>query len=131
MDKADAVYDMGDKIEFALKWNSKRAFDSMQMRIGIFTASQMAVGIAFSEKFSVVQGENTQKFVLDISTLLPGRYCLELIMVEFDDREVQVKHDVVDRDIIIFEIQVTQSGKIINGFNSSWGYYMLPEVECN
>ena len=130
MDKINAVYDMGDKMEFVLKWTAKIAFDSMQMRIGIFTVSQMAVGITFSEKFAVNEGENEQKFVIDISRLLPGRYCLELIMTEVDDAGMLVKHDVLNRDVLMFEVQATEEKKIFRASNSTWGFYELSEVVC-
>lgn len=130
MNKVNAVYDTGEKLEFVLEWNAQQAFKDMQMRMGIFTVSQAAVGISFSEKFNVVQGKNSKRFILDISSLLPGNYCLELILVELDNRGTQVKHDVMSRDSIMFEIQVAKDSKEYNGINSSWGYYRLPEAKC-
>lgn len=130
MDRVNALYDMGDKLQFSLTWNAREEFKEMQMRIGVFTASQMAVGISFSEKFNVVKGENINQFELDVSNLLPGRYCLELIMIQFDNRGMQVKHDVLNRDVIMFEIQVEKNKKEFNEVNSSWGYYKLPETKC-
>ena len=130
MDKLDGVYDMGDSLTLTLNWTAKRAFDEMRMRIGIFTVSQMAVGITFSERFPVKQGENKQRFVIDISRLLPGRYCLELIMTEVDHSGMLVKHDVLNRDVLMFEVQVTEEQKVFRAANSSWGYYAIPEVQC-
>jgi len=130
MSKINAVYDMGEKMEFSLQWMSKRAFDSMKMRIGIFTVSQMAVGITFSEEFGVKEGENTQKFVVDTSRLLPGKYCLELIMTEVDDAGMLVKHDVLNRDVLMFEIQATEEKKMFRASNSTWGFFELPETIC-
>ena len=129
-DKLNAVYDMGDKLTMTLHWTAKQAFDTMQMRIGIFTVSQLAVGITFSEAFSFREGENTQKFELDISRLLPGRYCLELIMTEIDNSGMQVKHDVLGRDVLMFEIQVTDEKKIFRASNSTWGFVELPQTKC-
>ncbi len=129
-DKPDAVYSMGDKLMLTLKWTAKQAFDRMKMRIGIFTVSQLAVGITFSEDFSVKEGKNGQCFAIDISNLLPGRYCLELIMTELDNAGMQVKHDVLNRDVLMFEIQATDEKKIFRASNSTWGFYELPNAIC-
>ena len=130
MDKPEALYDMGEKMSFTLTWAAKESFDNMRMRIGIFTVSQFAVGITFSEPFSVKEGINTQKMEIDISRLLPGRYCMELIMTQVDNSGMLVKHDVLNRDVLMFEIQTTEEKKVFRASNSSWGFYELPETIC-
>ena len=126
----NGVFDMGSKMEFKLAWVSKQPFNSMKMRIGIFTVSQMAIGISYSQEFSCKKGNNENIFTLDISRLLPGRYCLELIMTEIDDHGNLVKHDVINRDVVMFEIEVTEEKKVFRASNSTWGYYELPETTC-
>jgi hypothetical protein len=64
-------------------------------------------------------------FILDISRLLPGRYCLELLMVEIDNNGLVVKHDVLNRDVIMFEIIVGENKKVFHAANESWGFYEL------
>lgn len=126
---SDGVFEMGDKIDFSLLWSSKCDFDKMKMRIGIFTVSQMAVGISYSQEFSGKVGDNQTDLSLDISRLLPGRYCLELIMTEVDDGGTLVKHDVIDRDVLMFEVVASEEKKIFRASNSTWGYYELPETK--
>ena len=130
LDKPDALYDMGDKLTMTLGWTAKQAFDDMKLRIGIFTVSQMAVGITFSQDFSVAAGENCRKFEIDISRLLPGKYCFELIMTQMDNRNIQVKHDALGRDIIMFEVQPARNKKNFGDVNSSWGFFELPDTIC-
>lgn len=127
----NGVFGMGSKMEFKLVWNSKQAFNTMKMRIGIFTLSQMAVGISYSQEFSGKEGKNENAFTLDISRLLPGRYCLELIMTEIDDHGNLVKHDVINRDVVMFEVEATEEKKVFRASNSTWGYYELPDATCN
>lgn len=124
----DGVFDMGSIMNFTLHWNSKKEFDKMKMRIGIFTVSQMAVGISYSQEFSGNVGDNKTDISLDISRLLPGRYCLELIMTEIDNNGMLVKHDVINRDVLMFEVVATEEKKVFRASNSSWGYYELPEA---
>lgn len=128
MESDNATYTMGDKLAFTLKWFSNKKFNELKMRIGIFTVSQIAVGITFSEKFASEKGENENRFVMDISRLLPGKYCLELIMVEESENGMLVKHDVLFRDSLMIEIVTDDSRKVFRGYNSSWGYYELPET---
>lgn len=125
----DAVFEMGTKIDFTLSWSAKKDFDKMQMRIGIFTTSLLAVGISFSECFKGAKGENKTRLELDTSRLLPGRYCLELLMVEIDERGLVVKHDVLNRDVIMFEIVVGEDKKVFHASNESWGFYELPSAK--
>ena len=99
------------------------------MRIGIFTVSQLAVGITFSEEFSSACGKNVCDFLVDISKLLPGKYCLELIMVEEDQNGMLLKHDVLFRDDVMIEIQVPEDNKVFKAYNDSWGFYELPATQ--
>ena len=129
MDSETAVYNMGEKLRFALEWDSKQTFAKLKMRIGIFTVSQLAVGITFSEEFVAVEGHNSCNFEIDIARLLPGKYCLELIMVEEGNNGVLLKHDVLFRDNVMIEIQVPEENKVFKAYNASWGFYELPNTK--
>ena len=129
-DKLNAVYDLGDKLALDLKWTSKQAFSAMKLRICIAIANQQAVGISFSEDFAVHQGENEQRFLVDISRLLPGRYCMELMMTELDDAGMQIRHDGLSRDALLFEVRPTGDDRIFQTPNPAWGSYRLPETLC-
>ena len=67
---------------------------------------------------------------VNVSKLLPGRYCLELIMTQMDNHCVLVKHDVLDRDVLMFEIQATEEKRVFQFANSTWGIYELPQTVC-
>lgn len=128
MDKADAIYDMGDKMNMTLYLSSKQVFEHMKLRVGIFTTSQIAVGITISQDYKVRLGNNALTFQIDISRLLPGRYCLELIMMEVDDSNILVKHDALNRDVVLFEICATDAKRLFKASNSTWGFYELPDT---
>ena len=130
-DQPNAQYTMGDKLAMTLHWTAKQSIDAMKLRIGIYTMSQVAVGISFSQEFSVVEGENSKKFTVDISRLLPGKYCFELIMTQMDNRNIQVKHDVLNRDVIMFEVQAAKEKKNFGDVNASWGFFELSETLCD
>lgn len=126
LDKNTSVYAMGEKMKFKIKWFSSQNFDHMTMRMGIFTAGQVAAGISFSEEFIGNPGENETTFAFDISHLIPGRYYLELIMNEISDDGVWFKHDAIGRDVIPFEITVSEKKPVFHLKNESWGYIELP-----
>lgn len=130
MDKPNALYDMGEKMTMTLSWNAMQDLDTMKLRIGIFTVSQLAVGITFSQDFFVNEGQNCRKFEIDISRLLPGKYCFELILTQMDGRDKQVKHDVLNRDVILFEIQPAKGKQNFGDVNAAWGFFELPETLC-
>ena len=130
LDNTSAIYNMGDNLLLTLYWTANQTFAEMRMRIGIYTVGQTPVGIMFSDAFMTKEGQNRQTFLLDISQLLPGRYCLELIMIEMDDRNIQVKHDALNRDILIFEIRTTEESKKYNMTNYSWGHFAFPDAKC-
>ena len=50
-------------------------------------------------------------------------------MVEIDERGLVVKHDVLNRDVIMFEIVVGEDKKVFHASNESWGFYELPSAK--
>ena len=130
LDKPDAIYTMGDKLTMTLRWTAKQSFDDMQLRIGLFTISQLGVGVSFSEKFHVHAGENEQSFQVDISRLLPGKYCAELLLTEIDESCLFVKHDVLNKDALMFEVLPIDGKKVYRVSNPTWGFYELENTIC-
>lgn len=121
-DKTNATYQMGSTIKIGLEWIAKVNIPKAMLRLVISTASQLPVGVSFSEAFSVCAGQNKSTFLLDVSQLLPGRYCMELTAIEFDSNANMVKHDVLERDSIQFEIYASEEKNLYRGDNPSWGY---------
>lgn len=123
------VFSMGDSIRLRLSWSAKRKLDRLKLRIGVFTADQTAVGIAYTDPFVCEEGEHEQIFSLDVSRLLPGKYCLGLMMVERDHAGNEVKHDEVNREVIMVEIHQTDGRSKLKA-SPTTGYYQLPTITC-
>lgn len=51
-------------------------------------------------------------------------------MMETDDSGMQVKHDVLNREVLMFEVQPTEEKKLFRAANATWGFYELPQTEC-
>ena len=128
VDKRAWSFFMGEKMCFSIDWLSKRKFEKMMVRIGVWSVNGYAVGIAYSEVFSGETETKTQ-FTLDISNLLPGKYYLELILLEVDEYGGQVKHDCI-REAIPFEVVVNPNNPIYQASNKSWGFIEFPNVKA-
>ena len=128
-DQPHAVYDMGSKLVLELRFTARQAFDSIKMRFGILTPSLQAIGISFSGVFAAAEGENQRTFTVDVSQLLPGRYCLELILAEADLRGSHVIHDAIHRDVLMFEICPSDDKPLFRATNATWGFYALPDAQ--
>lgn len=131
LNSKNGQFDMGDVMRFRLSWVSQCSFEQLHLRIGLFTIGQTAVGISFSEPFKAPEGENERDFTFDISKLLPGKYCLELLMVEIDEEGNQVKHDVTNREVIIFEVELTEDKQVFRKAKACWGFVELPSAKEN
>lgn len=119
--KDRCLYYMGEKMQFELSWSAKRKFETMNLRVGVWSANGNPVGISYSEQFSGDEKQlNKTKFDLDISKLLPGKYNLELILTELDAQGAFGKQDVLN-EVICFEVIVPEDKPVYNGCNSSWG----------
>jgi len=122
------VYLMGEKMQFELVWKATRLFNNASLRIGVWSVNGYAIGISYSESFSGDSNTiNKNTIELDISRLLPGRYYLELILLEIDNNQQAIKQDCI-REAIPFEIAVNPDDTLFRSANSSWGFYELPNA---
>ena len=128
-DDPNATYFMGTPMKLGLVWTAKSDFTDAMIRFVISTVGQLPVGVSFSECFPVHSGKNSATFMIDISHLLPGRYCMELTAIEFDQSGTMVKHDVLNRDAIQFEVCVTEEKYLYRGNNPTWGNIELKEAK--
>ena len=123
--KDRSLYYMGERMQFELSWTAKRKFSNMNLRVGVWSVNGNPVGISYSENFSGDEKQlNKTKFELDISTLLPGKYNLELILTELDAQGAFGKQDVLN-EAICFEVIVPEDKPVYNGFNNSWGHIVF------
>ena len=127
-------YEMGEKMHFLLRWSCELELPPMQMRIGVWTSDKKAVAISYSNEFQGKtrgnnQYENKTKVELDISRLEPGRYTLEVILLEiFEDGNFQ-KHDAL-RETIAFSVKASSERPLYTNYNNSWGYVEIPPAKA-
>ena len=117
--------EMGDCLRFVLSWTAHKQFDHLRLRVGIWSADGNAVAISFADFQPIGKGMHESRVCMDVSRLIPGRYSLELLLIEVDKNELITKQDVL-RDVIAFEIHATEDHQIYRSYTKDWGYMELP-----
>lgn len=115
---------MGDMLLFRLNWRAYKQFSHLCLRVGTWSADGIAVAISFADIPDVKEGENQTIVRLDISHMVPGKYSLELLLIEVDENGQAVKQDVL-KDAIAFEILIDATRKLYHAYNRDWGYMEL------
>lgn len=101
-----------------MRFRAQKRFEHLYLRVGTWAADGVAATVSFEHLPFVREGENEVCVSLDTSCLLPGKYSLELLLIEMDHRGQMVKHDAL-RNAVAFEILIADS-------NRDWGYMELP-----
>lgn len=123
------VFEMGNVLRFLLRFRALRLLEQPFLRVGIW-ANGEAVAIGFVGLANVQEGANEVKICVDITRLLPGKYSLELLLVEMADNGRVVKQDVL-KDVLTFEIILSRNRPVYQAYNRDWGYEEIPVfVEC-
>ena len=123
----DNMFLKGKKFRFRLRWTAKKSFERLCLRAGIWSADGSAAAVSFADIPDALTGEGTheESFCLDTSNLLPGKYCLELLIIEKDCLQNMWKQDVL-RDTLTFEVLNFADHPVYQSLNKDWGYFELP-----
>lgn len=119
------VFKMGEVLRFRLRYCALRALEQPCLRVGVWSADGTAAAISFASLADTWEGEHEVHVCVDISRLLPGKYRLELLLVEMDDSGRMVKQDAL-RNVAAFEIAMPKDRPVYQAYNRDWGYVELP-----
>ncbi len=119
------VFEMGEVLRFRLCFRVQRTLEGLCLRSGVWSADGSAVAIGFARIADTREGENEVQICMDISRLLPGKYRLELLLVEMDDNGRMVKQDAF-RNAAAFEVALPKNRPVYQACNRDWGYVELP-----
>lgn len=131
-DNKKTNYILGDKLEFHIKMkNNTKEEKEIYLRILLKTTSGIPISMSPTSKeirFISMQTID-KKYILDISSLVPGKYSLSFVLYELDDMGNDSNIEVL-RDIYVFSVK----GKL--GFNHNmpwnpqwWGYISVGHLE--
>lgn len=125
IDGGQNVLKRGARLCFTLRWRAAATLDHMRLRVGTWSADGVAVAVSFADIPSAGEGEHEAHVCLDVSRLVPGKYSLELLLVETDAAGRMVKQDAL-REAISFEIIMSENSQVFRFHNKDWGYSELP-----
>lgn len=121
---------MDESLEFSISLMSKYSSDNLILRFVVFDRSGYVIGTAYSEIFSVKNGNNDVKFVFDITNLSPGDYIVDLILCGVDGK-MQIRHDIVTQ-VFGFTINESEIYYNMKWIKNGWGHVKFNniKVEC-
>lgn len=115
----------GGKLAFELRWTQDRPFGRIALRTGVWSIDGEPVAVSFADLPSCGGTSGAAAVVLDTGSLLPGKYSLELLLLETDGHSTCVKQDVL-RDAIGFEILPDEDRVLYGARTRDWGHVELP-----
>lgn len=120
-------FEMGEKLHFLLRFQLLQKTRQLYLRAGLWSVDGTAVAISFIGLPTACEGKNEMRFCVDTSRLLPGKYSLELLIVDMDETGQMVKMDGI-RDVIAFEILPSGTWPVYQPHNPNirdWGFVQL------
>ncbi len=130
LEREEWVLRVGEKLRYAVTIKGEKDIDNIYYRNRIFGADGTSVSVLLlPEAFSCGAGEEkTIVIEADVSTLVPGKYCLSPSLYRFNEYGGWDFYDHVDA-AVTFEVET------IFGFNNNmpwvqhwWGHVKLPEL---
>lgn len=118
-------FSMGETLHFFLRFQLFEKSERLCLRAGIWSVDGTAAAIGFTGILDVHVGENEICFCMDTARLLPGKYSLELLLVDIYEGWRMVKLDGL-RDVIAFEILPSEERPVYQAYKPGWGYVELP-----
>lgn len=119
------VFEMGGVLCFRLQFFASRMLEHPCLRTGVWSVDGTAVAIGFVSLEGVREGQNEVRICMDTSHLLPGKYSLELLIVETDENGKMVKQDALC-DVLSFEVILSKDQPVYQAYNRDWGYMEIP-----
>ena len=125
--EGENLFMVGQPLRFLLRWDAAQGFEHLCLRAGIWSANGEAAAVSFADIPAPLagQGRHEARFCLDTACLMPGKYCLELLMIEKDPLGNMRKQDVL-RDTLGLEILAPADHPLYKAYNRDWGYVKLP-----
>ena len=119
----------GVPLTFTIRLRASKAFDSLQIRMMVCSATGGVIGMTWSDPFPIREGEREVDLSFDTDPLAPGSYMCDFAVFEYRDN-VQTRHDFLGK-ILSFKVEETVKyfGKEWTG--RSWGSVRLKKLEMS
>ncbi len=128
LERESTLFSMDDTIRFRIDWTMNRQLEDLSLRMIISTVNDNAVGVCFSHAFPGRIGENQTVFQYKIPNLLPGKYKMDISLMQLDQNGRFVKHDEI-KEALYFEIDISTNKLVYNYKYPDWGSIDLGEIQ--
>lgn len=127
--RKNAIYEIGESIQFEVSLNSKIAIEDAQLILQIKDNSGSLIGISFSDCFNIVVG-NEQKFIFEaeLTMLTNDKYCLDIEVIKKNETGSYVSYD-NPKVAILIELQ-NEYAHGIRWNKDYWGHVLFPQTKC-
>ncbi len=126
--KDSTLFSMDETIRLRLIWMMINKLENLVLRVIVSTVNDNPVGVCFSQHFSGAEGENVTTFQYSIPNLLPGKYKMDISLMQLDKNGRFIKHDEV-KEALFFEIVVSDKKPVYNYMYPDWGNVDLGEIQ--
>ena len=118
---------MGEPFVFNFVIDSKEDINNALVRLVLYKYNGEALGMTYTEKFSLKKGINVKQFLFNTDSLVFGEYYFDIIVADYNNG-IQTRHDAVPK-VMLFN--VTESDYIYNAKwdKQCWGNIRLPETK--
>lgn len=114
----ETAVEFGKTFSFATDIQSENEIDNALLRFVVYNSKRQPVGTAYSQGFSLNSGLNKIKFNFSLDCLESGEYCVDLILVKYDD--LQTRMDIL---LSVFAFSVYEGENVFYNmkWNQRWG----------
>lgn len=126
----DSALTVGSKLEGRMSYNILKDVESFKFRVTIKLLDGTPVTMSsIKSGFEQKVGSHSLDIVLDTSNLVPGKYCMDLIVNEVNGLGAEVIHDVI-RQTVPFEVVATDKFNDNCEWNNAiWGNCFVDSIE--
>lgn len=129
-DRKRAIFHWGEKMKFSVGFSCEKILDNFVISAVIYYSDQTPVTMFTTKQFSIDETKNgTLRLIADIANLAPGKYTMELCAYQVDRMGGTVFHDIIKKNVIVFEIQATEGFNCGREWNHIlWGHVVSSEL---
>ena len=118
-----------EPLKFTLDINAQKSSKDFLLRYVIFNSTGNTIGTAYSKLFNLNEGKNSINFTFSTKHLVPGKYMVDLILCQYENK-VQTRHDIVVR-AMAFDIEETEIYYNMKWRPNGWGNIKFDDLNVS
>lgn len=127
LEKSDI--NLRENLNFTLDINARKSDKDFLLRYIVFNSTGNTIGTAYSNLFDLKEGNNSIKFIFNTKNLTPGKYMVDIVLVQYKNN-VQIRHDIVVR-AMSFNIEESEIYYNMKWLSNGWGNIKFDELKAS